>query len=282
MAGPYFDEKDAVVTRKDQEKLQRWIDAYLDDRLNEAQKAEFQRFLEKNAAVRSELDLQSEIDNSLKRLFSPPDGQTLDIDQLVARSDEMTKTTRRSKGWLRPRAVVAAASLLIALGGGGWYAWSLLTPPVQEFKPRFPKLTLAQAYQKFAQNNFKADWACEDEKEFACTFDYRLGKGLALAQAPAGVEVLGLSYANTITQNSILLTAKADGKGIIVFVDRVTADRGQTVDPASGLKLHKRKLDHLMLYEVSRLDKPRVLDLLKEMNTPKEWKKDFRPRSFGG
>lgn len=263
------------MTEKQRDKLHRVINAYLDGRLDEAQTAEFHRLLERNPEARAEMELQARIDESLKRLFTPPDAKSLDLDR------PNVVENRPANRWLRLRAVAIVAAMLL-LVVGGWGLWAMLNPTVPEFKPRFPKLTLTQAYQNAADNNFREDWACEDEKEFACTFDYRLGKGMALAQAPASVEVLGLSYANTITQKSILLHAKVNGRGIIVFVDRASADKGQNVDPASGLKLYKRKLDRLMLYEVSPLDKPYVLELLKEMNTPEEWKKDFRPRALDG
>ena len=72
---------------------------------------------------------------------------------------------------------------------------------------------------------------------------------------------MGLAYPNTITPRTIALLARVHSEEVVVFVDRVRADPGQSLPQGSGLNLHRRRVGKLVLYELSRLDRPFLLDL---------------------
>ena len=57
-----------------------------------------------------------------------------------------------------------------------------------------------------------------------------------------------------------------NGEPVIVFIDRVERDSGQTVDETSGLNLFNRRLGLLVLYELSPLEKPALLELFYDPN----------------
>jgi len=83
-----------------------------------------------------------------------------------------------------------------------------------------------------------------------------------------GLEVLGWSY-NSIQDDKSLgvfsgytlyLLARAKGEPVVVLIDRTGYDRPLEVDSASGLHLFRREIGGAVLYEISPLDAPAVLD----------------------
>ncbi len=101
---------------------------------------------------------------------------------------------------------------------------------------------------------------CENDEEFADSFFKSYRQRLLLAQLPDRVSALGLAYCNSITLKTTYLLATVEGEPVIVFVDRGDRDAGQTLSSGSDLHLYSRHVGSLVLYELSPLDQPRLLD----------------------
>lgn len=268
------------MTPEQREKLDRWIEAYLDGRLDAAQQAKFDELCRKFEVVRRELALQQVVDQSLRRIFHPPEKAEPQQSVVPAAEDGAAvaspaappvKARRFSRAFLG----IAAAVVLLIGGGGAWFYWRTLNPVIEtRFPAPRPRLTLAQLYQQARDKDFNPEWVCKDDKQFITTFYWRLNHALAMTNLPADVKSWGLSYALAAATKSpqvVLVTAKIKGQGIMVLVDSAEKDQGQTLDPTPGLHLHKRKLDHLVLYEVSPLDQPVLLHLFEERDMPQAW-----------
>ena len=263
------------MNRESNKKLQRWINAYLDDLLDEPQRAQFRQLMDRRPALRSELELQARIDESVVRLFASPSMESSRGRVTSSAGAAAVGTRRPRKSWAASLAIVGGVAVLVLLAGGGWWFWNTLYPPAPAARvPTIRRLTLAEIYREAEQTDFKPDWVCKTDKQFICTFYWKLGHGLLLGEAPVGVQPLGLSYANAVNTGTfqiVLLTAKVNERGVIVAADNVEKDRGQTIEPGAGLHLHKRRLDHIVLYEVSPFDKPSLLGLFKETDMPQAW-----------
>ena len=101
---------------------------------------------------------------------------------------------------------------------------------------------------------------CENDEAFGDCFSQSHGQRLLLAQLPDRVSALGLAYCNSIPLKTTYLLATVEDEPVIVFVDRRDRDAGQTLSPGSDLHLSSRHVGSLVLYELSPLDQPRLLD----------------------
>ena len=73
---------------------------------------------------------------------------------------------------------------------------------------------------------------------------------------------IGWTRTNVLTKRTQVLLSTVDGEPVIVLVDTLGADK-LIDEPAadSGLTMHRRELGGMVLYEVSKLDGPRLLPL---------------------
>lgn len=253
------------------EQFDRWIDAYLEGGLDASQRAEFETLLAQEPELREEFELQQQIDASVGRLFS---ASSVDAESVLTQARQAQSSRPVGRRTWRSYAYAAAASLLIVTGTGWWY-WNYLDRST--IPATMPKQTFAEFYQDAARNDFVPDWKCADDKEFAILFFQRFGSALVLAQAPTGIDPLGLCYTHTITPRTMAMTFKVNGKGVVVFVEKKGRDTDEHVKQTGGLHLFQRNLEHLVLYEVTPLDHPTVLDMWSERDIPDDWKKsDYR------
>ncbi len=267
------------MTAEQREQLNRWIEAYLDGRLTDEQSAQFAELLKRSPSVRAEIELQTEIDHSLRRLFSPPTAV-----KAPETSEVVEGSTKRAESVKGPRKLVSkrvwafatAASLLI-LVGFGWQIWQAFYGDSADPAPHLKKLTLTEAYRAAEQEGFKAAWLCKDEREFATTFHWQLGQALAMAPPPKGIVAKGISYVRLDQANAfnvVQIITEVGGDGVIVFVDKRKSGGNACLKVEPGLRVFVKETEHLLLREVTPLDLPMVLDLLEEREIPDEWKKD--------
>ena len=144
----------------------------------------------------------------------------------------------------------------------GLFAWQFFTS--ESRLPRYnPRIPLAEIYQTRIAEGFRPTWLCEDDREFASTFLKRQGQSLLLAEMPAGSKMVGLAYCGGLSRYTTTMLARVDGVPVMVFVDRTSADTDPKLDQSrAGLHLFRKELGSLVLYEVTPLAEPRVMDYL--------------------
>jgi hypothetical protein len=153
--------------------------------------------------------------------------------------------------------VAVAASITLALIGS-WLIWRALgAGPGYEN----PYRDMNAAYALKVQDGLKPDWVCEDEQEFRDAFvkEFNHPLLLGLDRLPVGVEVVGLSYSNTISRRTIIVLARVNEKPVLVFVDRAGADK-IAHEASDGLHLFRQSLGGLALYELTPWEYPALLD----------------------
>jgi hypothetical protein len=241
------------------------IDAYLDDLLEETERAAFERGLESDARLRAEVEGQRRIDGALGRLFAPPVGNALAsrITTLVRESilapnrRPVVRMPARVSRWRR--LAIAAA---LTMGVVGLYRlWDFVQPsrPRDIYAPQAWR-SFEKVYRDTVAGGFKPGWVCKNDREFATAFRRRLGQALLLLPPPPGVAWAGLDYCNSITPRTMFLLAWVQGEKVLVLVDQAGSDRGQALPPESRLHLFRRQVGNLVLYECTPLDQPYVLD----------------------
>lgn len=253
------------------------IDQYLDGLMTNAERAAFEARLEEDASLRAQVEQQRQIDASLKRMFAPatPAGNVDALLEKASADAAPTETLSPPGGWRRHVSgqvtFAQAAVVLLALVGFGWLVWSLTAPETPDLSGP-PKQTILAAFEQAADENFKPEWVCKNDKEFAVVFWQQLGQAVLMDPPPAGAKWTGIRYCNCVSEKTVCVLAEVDGKDVAVFVDREPAELNERKLAAAGLHAFHRKIDDLYLTELSPLDEPRVTPRFKAFDIPDEWK----------
>jgi hypothetical protein len=280
------------------------LDLYADEQLHGEQRTAFESRLGREAALGEAYARQRAIDASLRRVFPPPaiDGhadRVLEramaqlppaervaqhnghaksdpaLDRAAAtyvlpNSPASTSTDKRRRrqpllrGWL---SIAAMITLLIGVPSALWLWRDTIRPPASPYAPT-QAMALDDLYHQQVARGFKPDWVCKDQKEFASYFAGRLGQALMIHDAPAGAAMLGLSYTGGVTPSSMGMLGTADGKQVLIVVDQAANDSKVQMNRPGDLKLYRRQIGSLMLYEITPLDQPKLLDMFYQPESP--------------
>jgi hypothetical protein len=243
-----------------------WLEKYLDSAPDSPARAETDRAMSSDRQMQLELQLQRQVEESLKRLFVPSAAPADLLARLQAPTPLAQPATQSRRNWAKLAVAATAVSLV-----WGFLIWQFLPagrPPVMPYK----NLPLTTIYEQSVASGFEPYWVCKDPHEFASTFLDRQGQGLLLAaDLPEGTKMEGLAYTGGISPVTTTMLARTDGQPIMVFVDRASADI-HPVLPKTETKLHlfRKELGPLVLYELSPLDHAAVMDQLHLADIPPE------------
>lgn len=224
--------------------VEQLLDLYCDDMLSPEQRERFDRALADDPSLGEQVELQRRVDAVLRGAFDP---RTMQTESLTLR--------RRTLG-SQPKLAVAAM-LLFAVSIGIIYSHLRSGASVPE-EP-LAMQTMQDYYDQAVGDGFKPGWICEDDGEFARTFAYRLGQPVLASVMPDGVKLLGLGYGRVLSSRTVTVFAQTKGKPVLVFAEPVTAPRS----PAAlrpGLNRYRRELGLVVLFEVSPLAEPHLLE----------------------
>jgi len=242
------------------------LEAYLDGQLHGERLSAFERRVRDDSALAAQLALQRRIDGALTRCFVAPPAPSLTAhvaseNGQAAQPRIGVRPQRRVVRW--PLAIAAMLVLFIGVPVMVWEWRDIMgvgTPKVQYADTRAMALDLAYN-QQVGEKQFKPDWVCKDQDEFAGYFVNRLGQPLKMKPLAANATDWGVSYTGGISSRSMGVLARIDGQPVIVFVDRLDCDNREGFSQACHLNLFRRELGELVLYEVSPFDQPKMLDL---------------------
>ncbi|MCA9289305.1 MAG: hypothetical protein KDA05_12005 [Phycisphaerales bacterium] len=249
------------------------LDRYVDGLMEGDERAAFEARLRGDAALRAEVELQRRIDGRLRAMYAPPARI-----EMAGRGGSGAGSAGRAGGSSGPRLVGAtgpsrkrwvplavAAMLALVVGGGGGYWWFVVGTPAPFRQP-------AEIYAAVASRGFEPEWVCTTDEEFVEAVRDRFGRAVLLPVATPGVEVIGWAYGTPVlTNRTATLMTRVDGHEVLVLIDKGESDvnlrrvgeasggSGSSSGVSSGLHLYKRRLNGLVLYEVSPLDSARVI-----------------------
>lgn len=243
------------MTESSRPQPEQTLEAYLDGLLEGPEREAFERRIEKQPDLQAAVRQHRAIDSALKRVIGPPPQVRLN------RAPDAAGPARSpaTGGWRLAVKRLAVAAALTGGVFGAWQIYSVLRPDSGGYQPMAWR-NLETVYRDEIESGFEPSWVCENDEEFRQSFSKSHGQPLLLAQLPDRVSALGLAYCNSITLKTTYLLATVEDERVIVFVDRRDRDPGQTLSPGSDLHLYSRHVGSLVLYELSPLDQPRLLD----------------------
>lgn len=237
------------------------LEAYLDGRLGESDRAAFERELAGDPELRAAVERQREIDDALTALFPVPSPARLEAAGRLAAAATTPAAPRGARA-TRPWRLVAVAAAAALLFVGGWEIW-LTMKPAKPSRQQFR--TLATVYRDESRGDYKPQWVCANDEEFAQFVTDRFGHPLLVsADKPGDVEILGWSYANSLSPTTAYMLCRAEGHNVLVFVDLVEHENRDARCYGPPVFEFRRELGPFVFYELTPLDKPRVLPLLYE------------------
>jgi anti-sigma factor RsiW len=234
------------------------IDAYLDGLMLPEEAAAFERRMAAEPGLRAEVELQRKIDAWLRATMMPPAAKEISAGAMASAGDDAglpIPMRRGVPGWLKVAAVIAILSVS---------AWVVGARPWENWGARAPSTFTANAVLKRIQDEgFKPEWVCDTDAKFLAYTKEKLGIQF-LVKPAAGVQLVGWSYApGLLSEAAQVLLVKAGGQDVIVAMGPRGEDREVRVE-GSELHVHRKVYRGVVMYEITKLDHPVVLDAIED------------------
>jgi hypothetical protein len=217
------------------------LERYLDGDLAGDELAEFQNELSTSPELRGQVELQERINAGLRRMFAP--------EESAATAPNPPRSILGRFHW-RPWAI--AAGLLLAIAGA-W--WATRPPPGPD--------PLEAEYRRIVDAGFTPQQVCTDDATFRAWVMDKFGQPLQPRSDRGSVQFVGWNSSRVLSVYSGLLLARVQGREVVVLIDRAGIEDGKLPRPADpSLRQYRRVMGNLVLYEITPLDRPAVLDAL--------------------
>lgn len=232
------------------------LDAYVDGRLPASERAAFEARLADDPTLLAGVELQRRLDTALRSLFAVPAFPGVPSNGHPAPVPRGQAAGPRWVQWIRRDVLIG--SLFAAIG-----ITAAVVTWFSEFAPARTQVTFEMAYRQNIESGEVGGCGIADASEMESISQLSVGSALRLRTAPRDVELLGLSHVDVLSTQTLVLRAKVEGREVLVFADRVSNDSPSSAAKCakSGIHMYRRQIGDVVLYEMSPLDKPRLLDL---------------------
>jgi len=224
------------------------VDRYLDGLMEEAERKAFERSLEHDDELRAQVEFQARLDASLNRRFAPRDVPLADAPLPDAPLPDAPAPSPIRLPW----GALAMAAVLVLAGAVAAY-FVFLSPQ------RAPFDQPHEVYAEVVASGFEPREVCTTEAEFIDWMDRKFDQPMVIPTGRAGIELIGWDYDRILTPRTGILLARVDGEEVIVLVD--AREHARRLRGADDLRLFRRDIGDVTLYEVTPLDEPRLVPL---------------------
>lgn len=253
------------MAKRDEERASR-LEAYLDGQLNPAERASVEAEIQRDPSLRALVERQERIDAGLRRLFAPPAAPELVFSEADASENGVagrvvsgevpgTRTGERAarSAWRRPWVALVSLAAVLALAVGAW--WALAPDPSTELDELQSLLEGRVAWQPMQ--------VCTTGDAFEDWTARRFGQPLRPGPGADRIELVGWRYDRTLSSNTGILLARVGGTPLFVLMDHERNDRNLAPPREhSELRVHRRVVGDVVMYEVSPFESPAVLEAI--------------------
>lgn len=226
--------------------------------------------------LREAVGEQRQIDGALERLFIPPASdrvmQAIRDRIKESESDPSTPIVRTERAWWqRTSALSGLAASLVMTTIGVWLIVNALSGHEEHGEYVTRHGSFFDVYREEKALGFKEQWLCDTDEEFASYFYLDFKQGILLDAMPEGIAMLGLSYSDTMSDETITMLGEVHGEDVMLFIDLLENDPGAPEETPDGLNIFRRELDPLVIYEVTPLDEMLLAPFVRPIEMPEEW-----------
>ena len=247
------------------------LERYLDGLLDSDRRANFERRLSQDPQLRHTVDQQARIDDAIKRLHPLP-ANVPTLDEIHAASADKRAHTSAPRENVWAKLAIAAGLLIATTAGVSVYEMRDLIWPAPTPSPP-PPMSLSQTYAFEVEHNLTPDWVCENEAQFADTFENHTTLALAMPEATDTFAPIGLSPRRTqLHRRTLCLLARVDGRPVIVFAAPLESDVSPMPPTDAKLHLIRHQIGSAVFYELTPFKDARVLNRLRPTDlSPEEY-----------
>jgi hypothetical protein len=234
------------------------LDAFMDRLLGPAEEAKVRRAVDADPELQRETELQRWIDSELGEMFAYDSSRAPVIPHVEEAAPQPIPFRRPNL--FKPLALAAA---VVLAGIAVWIG-------VNRSGSKSAQLYVAAdtVYNKLVSRGFEPEFVCTTDEEFRAATKKRFGTPLMLASTP-GVIPLGWAYnagfrGRIVGDKTMMLLAKVDDKNVLVLMDTSDRPADRPITGAPGLKVFKRSVGPIVNYEITPLDRERVINNLRE------------------
>lgn len=229
------------------------LDRYLDGDMPHEERDRFESALATRPDLRRHIELQRQIDQRLRVLFTPAPGALPVLTLKPA-----------APGASRRRLVTLAAAAVVLLGIVVTQWWSSNAAGDTSLSP-------TAVYTREVKAGFVPKAICTDDATFRAWVAGRYGQGLSLPEPPKGLTLVGWSYADVVSPDSGVLLAKFEGREVVVIIDRAGLEHEpRATGKHHGLYVHRGVIGSLVAYEVSPLPEAKIIGALQATHCKKK------------
>lgn len=244
------------------------VDRYLDQLMSPPERAEFERRLAQDPELAAHIHRQQQVDTVLRQYGRAPSADRVlrGIREHIAALPAADAPVQPPQFRIGPtpawRRLAFAAVLVLGLIGVWQVALVLTAGPTGKYETG-PHRTMIQAYRDTVDGGFKASWVCDNDAVFAMVFKDTFGQMLSMnLPLPAQTKANGLNYFDIFSEKTVGMLGEVSGQPVMIFIDRLKNDEGNQPSVQDGLHVFRRSLGTLVLYEVTPLDQPGLLNHL--------------------
>jgi hypothetical protein len=164
----------------------------------------------------------------------------------------LSTATDAARRWSRDKLLLTGIGVAIA-GSALWLAATFYFNHRVSFDEVYRDVVAAPPPASAAGGSSPFETACQKS----------LGQALQPRNVPTtGVQFLGVSEAPVLSRKTVVLRARVDNQDVLLFADRAgeDADALRRMTGSCHLHLFRRDAGGMVLYELTPLDKPRLLD----------------------
>ncbi len=227
------------------------LNRYFDGQMTPEERAAFEEAARNDTDLARQIEMQGRVDDSLRSMFAPPDD--LESRFVLPETPVIAHLPRTpSRMWVR----LALAAVLALSAVGAWFTYR----PGSSTRSPYEPLSLTEVFSVVEAKNWHPSTVCTSDEAFRSFAHKQIGREVLVVQT-CTLSALGWEYGQWLLSEPTAVVLMRDGdEHVMVLMGELKGHNPPEIDATSDLRVYRRDLAPIVLYEISRLDEPHTLD----------------------